>query len=57
MLTLKEVQARLKDRNLSEIGRRIGVSPQYMAQLANGTAKNPSHAGMLKISTYLEKNP
>lgn len=57
MLTLQQIRERLHDRNLAYIGREIGVSAQYMADLAKGTAKNPSYVVLMKLSSYLEKNP
>lgn len=56
MLNLDEIKKRLEDRNLSEVGRRIGVSAPYLSLLANGTAKNPSYIILKKLSSYLEAN-
>ena len=57
MLTLQQIRERLHDRNLAYIGREIGLSAQYMADLAKGTAKNPSYVVLMKLSSYLGKNP
>lgn len=54
MLDLNEIKRRLSDRNLSEVGRRIGVSAPYLSLIANGTAKNPSYVVLKKLSSYLE---
>ena len=56
MLSLDEIRVRLQDRNLSQVGRAIGVSAPYMNLLANGKAKNPSYAVLKKLNGYFEKN-
>lgn len=57
MLTLQQIRERLHDRNLAYIGREVGVSAQYMADIAKGKATNPSYVVLMKLSSYLEKNP
>ena len=57
MLTLKQIVEKLKDRNLSYIGRELDISPQYMADIAKGKATNPSYEILEKLSNYLESHP
>lgn len=57
MLTLKQIIEKLKDRNLSYIGRELDISPQYMADLAKGKATNPSYEILEKLSNYLKSHP
>ena len=57
MLTLKQIVEKLKDRNLSYIGRELDISPQYMADIAKGKATNPSYEILEKLSNYLETHP
>lgn len=53
MLELNEIIKRLKDRNLSEVGRRIGMTRAYLSAVAGGKFK-PSYDNLKKISDYLE---
>lgn len=53
MLELNEIIKRLKDRNLSEVGRRIGMTRSYLSAVAAGKFK-PSYDNLKKISDYLE---
>lgn len=57
MLTLKKIIEKLKDRNLSYIGRELDISPQYMADIAKGKATNPSYEILEKLSNYLKSHP
>jgi transcriptional regulator with XRE-family HTH domain len=54
MLDLKEIQERLSDRNLSEVARRVGISRQYLTDVASGKAANPGWRVLSKLSDYLE---
>lgn len=56
MLTIEEIIQKLSDRNLSEISRRIGLSPATLAEIANGKQINPTFQTVKKLSDYLEKN-
>jgi transcriptional regulator with XRE-family HTH domain len=54
MLTIEQIREKLKDKNLSEVGRRIGFTGAYLSAICRGVAKNPSYEMVKKISDYLE---
>lgn len=55
MLTLEQIKEKLKDRNLSEVGRRLGMTRAYLSALARGKFQ-PSYENLKKLSDYLEGN-
>ena len=57
MLSLEEIEIRLKDRNLSEVARQTGLAPPTIWRVANGKANNIGYLTVQKISDYLEQNP
>ena len=55
MMTLEQVQAALKDRNLQKVSQAIGVSAETLYRISRG--KNKPHMATLKIiSDYLTKD-
>jgi transcriptional regulator with XRE-family HTH domain len=54
MLNLEQIKEKLSDKNLSEVGRRIGVTRAYLSAICRGYASNPSYQMLKKISDYLE---
>lgn len=57
MLTKHEVVQELKNRNLSEVARNIGVTRVYLSNIANGGRPNVSWEMIKRISDYLEVKP
>jgi len=57
MLSLEEIEIRLKDRNLSEVARQTELAPPTIWRVANGKANNIGYLTVQKISDYLEQNP
>jgi transcriptional regulator with XRE-family HTH domain len=55
MLSLDEIITILKDRNLSEVSRRTGLSIPTIWRIANGQAGNVGYETVSKLSEYLEK--
>lgn len=53
MLTISEIRARLADRNLSEIARRLGVSRAHMSDIRKGRTTG-SVQFLERLSAYLE---
>lgn len=53
MLNLEQVTTKLKDRNLSEVGRRVGLTRSYLSAVVGGKFK-PSYDNLKKLSDYLE---
>lgn len=54
MLSLEQIRDRLDDKNLAEIGRKIGVTRAYLAALRGGLRVNPSYTLIKQLSDYLE---
>lgn len=52
MLTLEEIIKQLDDRNLSEVGRRLGLTRAYLSAVVNGRFK-PGYENLKKLSDYL----
>jgi len=57
MLSLAEIIVILKDRNLSEVSRRTGLSIPTVWRIANNQAGNVGYETVVKLSEYLEKKP
>lgn len=55
MLTIEEIKEKLKDRNLTEVAKNIGVTGAYLSAIRNGTKLNPSYEVVKKLSDYLEQ--
>lgn len=55
MLTLEQIQERLKDRRLYVISKEIGVSYPTLLAIARGESKNPSYRIVQLICEYLER--
>ena len=55
MLTIEQIQIRLKDRNLTEVGRAIGVTGAYLSAIRKGVKINPSYDVIKKLSDYLQQ--
>lgn len=56
MLTIEEIREKLSDRNLSEVGRRLGIKPTWMTDFVRNKRPNPSYEMVKKLSDYLEQN-
>lgn len=54
MLTLPEIQEKLKGTNLSEAARETGIHPSMMWRIANEPDQNPQYKTIKKLSDYLE---
>ncbi len=54
MLTLEEVQNKLKDRRLKIVANETGLSYDTVRRIAYGHFKDPSYSVIKKISDYLE---
>lgn len=54
MLTLQQIQDKLKDRRLRVIAQDIGVSYPTLLSIAQGKSKNPSYRIVQLICEYLE---
>jgi hypothetical protein len=54
MLSLKEIEESLKDRNLSEVGRRTELPPSTVWRIANGQGATVEYRSIEKVSNYLE---
>lgn len=55
MLTIEEIQARLKHRNLSRVSEDTGISVSYLSMIKRGERTNPAYDVVKKISDYLER--
>ena len=54
MIDIEEVQERLKDRNLSELASRVGLTRSYLTALKNGKRVNPTLETLKKILRELD---
>jgi transcriptional regulator with XRE-family HTH domain len=54
MLTLEQIQSKLKDRRLRVVAGEIGVSYPTLLAIAQGKSKNPSYRIIELICNYLE---
>lgn len=54
MLTLPEIQEKLKGKNLSEAARETGIHPSMMWRIINAEDQNPQYKTIKKISDYVE---
>ena len=55
MKDLEEIREALKGKNLSKVGRSVGVTRAYMSLLRKGRAKNPSYSVLKRLSDALER--
>jgi len=55
MLSLDEIQERLKDRRLTVMSKEIGISYPTLLSIAQGKAKNPSYRIVQLICEYLDR--
>ena len=53
MLTVEEIQTRLRDRNLREVSRRTGLSYDTVWRVARGYYTRVSYDVVHRLSTYL----
>ena len=53
MLSIDEISEKLRDKNLSVIAEKIGVSRAYLSQIRMKKA-NPTYDVLKKLSDYLE---
>lgn len=54
MLTLPEIQEKLKGTNLSKAARDTEIHPSMMWRIVNGHDKNPQYKTIKKLSDYVE---
>jgi len=57
MLSVKEVREKLKDRRISVIAEKTGLSRQGIYNISYGVSKSPSYETMIKLNEYFKKNP
>ena len=55
MLTLEEIKAGLKDKRLTVVAKKIGVSYPRLLALSKGEADNIGYKILQKVSDYLTK--
>lgn len=55
MLTIKEIRFHLRDRNLAQVAREIGMSRQQLHLIANGITQDPRGSTLEKLTEYLER--
>lgn len=55
MLTLEQIQEKLKDRRLYMVAKEIGVSYPTLLAISRGESKNPSYRIIQLICEYLER--
>lgn len=53
MLSIEQIREKLKDRNLAEVSRRLGVTRVYLSAIRNGHV-TPSYKMVAALSDYLE---
>ena len=53
MMTLEQIKRELRDRNLAEVARRIGMTRQQLWLIATGINGNPTTKTVERISEYL----
>ena len=56
MLTLRQIQNKLKDRRLRVVAKEIGVSYPTLLSISQGKSKNPSYRIIQLICEYLEQD-
>lgn len=54
MKTLEELTEELKQCNLSDVARSIGVTRAYVSALASGKRLNPTYEIICKLNEYME---
>lgn len=52
MLSIEQIREKLKDRNLAEVSRRLGITRVYLSAIKNGRV-TPSYKTVEKLSDYL----
>lgn len=55
MLSIEQIQEKLKDRNLIKVAEKIGIHFNTLYAIAKGKA-NPKYSTLVKINDYLESN-
>lgn len=53
MMSLEQIQEELKERNMSEIAREVGVTGAYLSAIKRGVKVNPSYETVKKLSDAL----
>lgn len=53
MLTLEQIRTALRDRNLSEVSRKIGIHYNVVYRAATNRTQNPSYETVKALSDYL----
>lgn len=54
MLTIEEIQEKLKDRNLTKVAESCDLTRPFISAIRSGKVKNPSYETVKKLSDYLE---
>lgn len=54
MLTLEQIQCKLKDRRLRIVSKEIGISYPTLLSIAQGKSRNPSYRIVQLICKYLD---
>jgi len=56
MLTLEQIIEKLDDKNLTQVAKKVGLSPQTLWRIKNGTTgENVSYETVKVLSDYLEE--
>jgi transcriptional regulator with XRE-family HTH domain len=56
MLTLEEIQERLRYRRIGIVADTTGINRKTLWAIVSGRTKNPSYGVIRKLSDYLEEN-
>lgn len=56
MMTIDEIKHALRDRNLSYVARKIGMSRQQLWAIVKGRNDNPTLKTLRRITKYLQEN-
>jgi len=56
MMTLEQIVEKLDDKNLTQVAKKVGLSPQTLWRVKHGyTGKNVSYETVKALSDYLEE--
>lgn len=56
-MTIDEIKEKLKDRNLSEVARRLALHRETLSRLMRGEVKFLSHKNHTALEEYFKNNP
>lgn len=55
MLDIEEIREKMKDRNITKVAAKIGVSRPHLSTILNDKNTNPTYNIMKKLSEYLQQ--